>query len=214
LVAFHAITGCDTVSQFSGIGKKTAWKVFLHAELLDNLGIGDYTEVTFISCEKFVSLLYMSVANAKPITSINELRHDLFTKGQKEADKLPPTKSALTEHLKRAHYQSFVWRQSTSAEISLPSPVGHGWYADSEGYLHPQLMPATVAAVRIRYLKCCSANAKIAQEKDVLAEAKVFLVMLRVHVRQHLVVIHGQSQLTPVKRASCSLHAFSLSIFL
>ena len=55
-----------------------------HAELLDNLGIGDYTEVTFISCEKFVSLLYMSVANAKPITSINELRHDIFTKGQKK----------------------------------------------------------------------------------------------------------------------------------
>ena len=28
LLAFHSITGCDTTSQFTGIGKKTAWKVF------------------------------------------------------------------------------------------------------------------------------------------------------------------------------------------
>ena len=28
LLAFHAITGCDGVSQFSGHGKKTAWAVF------------------------------------------------------------------------------------------------------------------------------------------------------------------------------------------
>ncbi len=28
LLAFHAITGCDTTSQFTGIGKRTAWKVF------------------------------------------------------------------------------------------------------------------------------------------------------------------------------------------
>ncbi len=29
LLAFHAITGCDTTSQFGSIGKKTAWKVLL-----------------------------------------------------------------------------------------------------------------------------------------------------------------------------------------
>jgi hypothetical protein len=140
-----------------------------HAELLDNLGIGDYTEMIFISCEKFVRLLYMPVATAKPITSINELRRDLFKKGQKEADKLPPTKSALTERLKRA----FVWRQSSSAEISLPSPVGHGWYADSEGYLHPQLMPATVAAVlhtvsQVLFCKCkdCSRKRRSCRSKN------------------------------------------------
>ena len=28
LLAFHAITGCDSVSRFSGHGKKTAWAVF------------------------------------------------------------------------------------------------------------------------------------------------------------------------------------------
>lgn len=46
LVAFHSLTGCDTVSQFCGMGKKTAWKIFLqHPELLTTLGNGDLTEV-------------------------------------------------------------------------------------------------------------------------------------------------------------------------
>ena len=36
LLAFHAITGCDSVSQFSGNGKKTAWVVFKqhHTDLI------------------------------------------------------------------------------------------------------------------------------------------------------------------------------------
>ena len=31
LLAFHALTGCDTTSQFAGITKKSAWKVFVKA---------------------------------------------------------------------------------------------------------------------------------------------------------------------------------------
>ena len=39
LPAFHAITGCDTVSQLSSNGKKTARKVFQeNTKLLDKLG--------------------------------------------------------------------------------------------------------------------------------------------------------------------------------
>lgn len=74
LAAFHAITVVTLLANLAGLEKKTAWKVFMqHAELLDNLGIGDYTEVTFISCEEFVCLLYMPVETANPITFINEL---------------------------------------------------------------------------------------------------------------------------------------------
>ncbi|KAG1647324.1 Down syndrome cell adhesion molecule-like protein 1 [Nymphon striatum] len=37
--AFHAITGCDTVSYFSGHSKKSAWNVFIeHNDLLKDLG--------------------------------------------------------------------------------------------------------------------------------------------------------------------------------
>ena len=39
LLAFHALTGCDTTSQFAGITKKSAWKVFVTApHLMHTLG--------------------------------------------------------------------------------------------------------------------------------------------------------------------------------
>lgn len=33
---FHAFTGCDTVSTFSGIGKRTAWKAWMSFRKVDN----------------------------------------------------------------------------------------------------------------------------------------------------------------------------------
>jgi len=40
LLAFHAITECDTTSQFVGTGKQKAWKAFdgRSMELLEHLG--------------------------------------------------------------------------------------------------------------------------------------------------------------------------------
>lgn len=35
LLAFHSVTGCDTVSTFCGIGKKTAWKVWMSFREID-----------------------------------------------------------------------------------------------------------------------------------------------------------------------------------
>ena len=45
LIAFHALTGCASVSQLSGHGKKIAWAVFKqhHTDLID-LGKGYLTE--------------------------------------------------------------------------------------------------------------------------------------------------------------------------
>ena len=41
LIAFHAITGCDSVSYLAGYGKKTAWKTFKsHPTLLQNVCVG------------------------------------------------------------------------------------------------------------------------------------------------------------------------------
>ena len=55
LLAFHAVTGCDSVSQFCGHGKKTAWQVFQkHHKDLADLGKGNLTENTVVSAEKFI----------------------------------------------------------------------------------------------------------------------------------------------------------------
>ena len=47
ILAFHAITGCDSVSQFAGHSKKTTWHVFQqHHNYLTNFRKGQYSEGT------------------------------------------------------------------------------------------------------------------------------------------------------------------------
>ena len=59
LPAFPALTGCDNVSQFAGIGKVTAWKAFENkSQLLAGLGCGQLTTETIDNVEDFVCKIY------------------------------------------------------------------------------------------------------------------------------------------------------------
>ena len=59
LLAFHTVTGCDSVSQFGGHGKKTALQVFQkHHKDLTDLGKGYLTENTVVLTEKFICKMY------------------------------------------------------------------------------------------------------------------------------------------------------------
>lgn len=55
LLSFHALTGCDTNSSFSGHGKRKCWKVFLKNPLLVS-GIG--RDGGLPPVEEFVCRLY------------------------------------------------------------------------------------------------------------------------------------------------------------
>jgi len=139
LPAYHALTGCDTVSQFCGLGKKTTWKIFKeHACLLSNLGIGALSNTTTDMVERFVCRLFSSVTSDQ---KINDVRYKLFQKGTKDPEKLPPTQPSLLQHIKRAHHQSLVWYSSTTAQPSIESPVGNGWIKhDATSHVQPNLV--------------------------------------------------------------------------
>lgn len=102
VLGFHAITCCDTVSSFTGHGKKSCWNVFLqHPELLHGVGRdGPLSDV-----EEFVCLLYKSPHSS---SGVDRARHDLFQKGKKALEMLPPTSDALELHMSRANYQAKV----------------------------------------------------------------------------------------------------------
>ena len=138
LLAYHAITGSDSTSQFTGIGKKTSWKVFLqYPKLLHTLGEGDTpNEATLSSVEHFVCRLYDPKSSTK---SIHEFRCAMFRKAKSNIDNLAPTKDALDLHTKRAHYQTRVWMQSLESCQTLPAPTDCGWHI-VDGRLVPQLL--------------------------------------------------------------------------
>ena len=137
--AYYVLTGCDNVSQLSRHGKRSTWKIFhKHGALLTSLGLGALSEATMEQVEECICRIYLPNMNDK---SINEVRYKLFQKDAKHREKLPPTKSSLTQHIKRAHYRSQMWYLADNPSPDLPSPVDCGWYRDpATANLHPQLM--------------------------------------------------------------------------
>lgn len=59
---------------------------------------------------------------------VDECRKDLFIKKGRSYDLIPPTQSALLQHIRRATYQGvFIWGQSLTLQPNLPSPLEWGW---------------------------------------------------------------------------------------
>lgn len=149
LLAFHAITGCDSTSQFAAHGKKTAWKTYVDAPTaLDDFD--DFRNTTFHKAEYFVMKLYDCTSKSK---SINALREEMFHRIS-DPEKLPPTHDALMLHFRRAQYQTVIWKSSNQRKPTLPSPEECGWTLESNK-LCPLLMSQdAVPAVCIELLVC------------------------------------------------------------
>ena len=127
--SYHALTGCNTVSQVSGHGK--TWKTFKnHTILLNNFGRGVVYEATEENAEAFICRVYSPHSNA---TAINEVRYRLFQKDTTDRVKLPPSKDCLVQHIKRAHHQSQIWYWANI-------PIESGWFKDpASGQLRPRM---------------------------------------------------------------------------
>ena len=70
--------------------------------------------------------------------SIDKVRLKLFLKNKK-TDALPPTRDALYLHIKRAHYQSLIWKRTYFPRPILPEPTNYGREMTDVG-LKPILM--------------------------------------------------------------------------
>ena len=98
-----------------------------HPELLHGVGRdGQLSDV-----EQFVCMLYKSPHAS---SGVDGARHDLFQKGNKALEMLPPTSDALALHMSRANYQTKVWLQSNKADVVVPDPEETGgWQVTARG---------------------------------------------------------------------------------
>lgn len=138
LPAFHAFTGCDTVSCFAGRGKKTAmeaWKAcpeVTSAFLSLSSPIAQITDGTMELIQRFVILMYDRTSDK---TKVNDARKALFSKKGKSLDMLPPTLAALREHTKRTALQAgHCWGQCLVIRPQLPNPEEWGWMMTCDGW--------------------------------------------------------------------------------
>ena len=132
---FHAFTGCDTVSFFHSKGKRSywlTWNVFeditqTFSELLSQPSV---VEDSLPMIERYVVLLYDRTSQE---FNVDTARKVMFAQKGRELARIPPTKDALAQHLKRAVFQSsLIWNKSIEKEMNVPSSGDLGWQKPSE----------------------------------------------------------------------------------
>ena len=77
--------------------------------------------------QKYVCALY----GQKDVVEVNVARHNLFKLGKFAEENLPPNDDTLQQHL-RSNYQAFIWKNSLSNVLSLPSPSESGWMFEGD----------------------------------------------------------------------------------
>ena len=161
LVALHALSGCDTVPQMSGIGKKKALNSLMKGNSLILLGNTEEPfDLIVDECCKFISACY----GAEKYSTITNARFILWNKKltNKTAPllkSLPATIEVLTENIKRAHYQAAIWKHSDKQNPPSLDPCEYGWYKDENTQsLLPVMMPTGIKAAPPEVLKLIRCN--------------------------------------------------------
>lgn len=165
MLGFHTFTGCDQTGKFNGKSKIACWKVFTRSDddilrALSALGEdeGPPTQETLESLERFVVSLYGGNSCPTHVKTLPQLRWYLYSKFQTDADKLPPTMSALKFKIFRSHYVSLVLRRACQPLQNLPSPDINGWKRQNDA-LTPIMtdnLPAPMAMIELSVCGCKS----------------------------------------------------------
>ena len=127
------------------MGKRNARRFF---EEYPHMLCGIGSDGSIDNVEEFVCRLYGA---PNPLAGVNQCRVDLFDRGSKELDKLPPTKDSLTLHLIRCNFQAKVWLQATTQFQKLCLPVDTGYWKVSNAGDNLQIVWASLPSIP----SCC-----------------------------------------------------------
>ena len=174
LLAFHAITGCDNVSQFSGHGKKTARVISKqhHTDLI-GVGKGSLTENIATSTEQFICKIY----GVPEVDTCNKVRVELFCIGRTQ-ETLPTTSDAANTHIMRTHYEASVWNQAHSPCPDLSPVTELGWMHLDRG-LVPRLLSLPPIPKACREITSCGCMKGCVSNCRKLGETVVTLMTTR-----------------------------------
>ena len=166
-VRAHVLSGCDTVSQFFGIGKGKVLKVIRDGLRLNKLGVldSDMNDV-YKEAEQFMLACY----GATKSENMSAARYDIWLSklskknlsAAPQLKSLPPTSEAFGEHVKRAHFQASHFLASDKPNPPEINPVEFGWAYDerSKCYdpitLPPDVAPAPVEVLQMIRCGCAS----------------------------------------------------------
>lgn len=162
LIGFHALSGADVTGSMSGKGKISCWQAFSNAgdaiiEAFCNLGSIPLESTVSDALEGYVCKLYQPDTT---IMRLTELRWWMFRRKQAESHKLPPTRAAFHESLKRAQYQCIIWKAASEPNPDIPVPENYGWKRDGDKYIPVMTTLPPAPDTLLQLVKCgCSKTA-------------------------------------------------------
>ena len=131
LPAFHAFTGCNTVSSIGGKGKRKC------LEYVGSLSRGHssfWRNPSSAGWDQWFSLFTFGAICGASLWSyqwFNDSRKQLFTKRSRALESIPPTQEALRQHVRRASLQSVCWNQALELNFLNRSRVQCTWVKHS-----------------------------------------------------------------------------------
>ena len=129
LASLQALSVCDSVSTINGTGKGKWLKTVTQSDeyIFAIQALGEDI-VADKSTTNVIKKLFCHLYGMPEENEINDSRYCKFCKNKiPEPHQLPPTKDELLQHVKRANYQSFIWKRALHANPDITSPVGDGW---------------------------------------------------------------------------------------
>ena len=165
---FHAVTGCDAVSFFTGKGKISVmdtWSVYTDfteafSALLANPTVPPDEELAII--EQYFVYLY---DRSSETSMVNVARLNLFCRKGRAIESIPPTRGALIQHILRSIYQASCWEQMFEKSQKLLDPALFGWECVKGRWAPPWTLLPKVSESSSLLVECgckkgCKGNCK------------------------------------------------------
>ena len=93
------------------------------------------------------------------VTSTLEMKPDVLFSKKIKPEALPPTSDVANLHIRRAHFQAMIWKQTESPHQDLPSPTDFEWELSGDR-LKPILMTAEAIPTASLEMIFCGCNTR------------------------------------------------------
>ena len=161
ILPLRALSGCDTVASYCGIGKATVLKTLCSGHSLNLLGApGHSMKYVIQQATSFISACY----GHTNCSTMLETRLKVWLSKTGKGSSTPklctllPTTEAFKENVKRAHNQAFAWQSLEAQNPSELDSTEYGWVNDDQNK-SLQLVPLPdevelVPEMVLRLIKC------------------------------------------------------------
>ena len=184
LIAAHAVSGCDTVGCYHGIGKTKVVKVLSAGIELNHLGDPKASlDDVMKESSHFIGASYGQKCDLSDTMSSIRYKVWVSRTGRKGASIFPklkslqPTVEAFRENVKRAHCQACIWKAALQQDPPELDPLEFGWTSEGpSGAYCPVSQPSRVEVAPSDILKLiysCSSDRPCSSQRCSCSSAQL-----------------------------------------